>query len=133
MQPSVWSPPAALSPAEQQIVTRIKRAKSFVFLREHRHTLFDAAFQQELATMYKDAPQGQPPISQAKLGLAAIRQASTGVSDDELIAALVMDRRWQLVLDYLDAETPPFSKPTFLAFRERMIATRWTAACWPGR
>ena len=30
---------------------RIKRAKLFVFLREHRHELFDAAFQQELATM----------------------------------------------------------------------------------
>jgi len=113
-----------LSPAEQQIVTRIKRAKLFVFLRAHRHTLFDEAFQQELATMYKDAPQGQPPISPAKLGLAAILQTYTGVSDDELIEAMVMDRRWQLVLDCLDAETPPFSKPTFIAFRERMIATQ---------
>lgn len=124
MQPTVWRPPVALSPAEQQIVKRIKRAKLFIFLREHRHTLFDETFQQELATMYKDAPQGQPPISPAKLGLAAILQTYTGVSDDELIEAMVMDRRWQLVLDCLDTEKPPFSKPTFVAFRERMIATQ---------
>jgi transposase len=58
------------------------------------------------------------------LGLAAILQTYTGVSDDELIEAMVMDRRWQLVLDCLDAETPPFRKPTFLAFRERMIASQ---------
>src|SRR5688572_10462462 len=33
----------------------------------------------------------------------------TGVSDDEVIEATVMDRRWQLVLDCLDCERPPFS------------------------
>ena len=60
MQPSIWTPPVDLSVLEQQIVKRIKRAKLFVFLRHHRHTLFDAAFQQELAAMYKDAPAGHP-------------------------------------------------------------------------
>jgi Transposase DDE domain/Transposase domain (DUF772) len=124
MQPPIWTPPVALSPIEQQIVKRIKRAKLFIFLRHHRHTLFDDAFQHELATMYKDAPQGHPPIPPALLGLAAILQTYTGVSDDELIEATVMDRRWQLVLDCLDAETPPFSKPTLIAFRERLIATQ---------
>jgi hypothetical protein len=62
---------------------RIKRAKLFVFLRQQRHTLFDAAFQDELATIYKDAPQGQPPIPPAQLALATILQAYTGVSDDD--------------------------------------------------
>ena len=33
-----------------------------------------------------------------------------------------MDRRWQLVLDCLDCETPPFSKGTLVAFRQRLIA-----------
>jgi len=33
-----------------------------------------------------------------------------------------MDRRWQLVLDCLDTETPPFSKGTFVSFRSRLIA-----------
>jgi hypothetical protein len=32
------------------------------------------------------------------------------VSDDEVIEATVMDRRWQLVLDCMNAEEPPFSK-----------------------
>jgi hypothetical protein len=32
-----------------------------------------------------------------------------------------MDRRWQLVLDCLDAEQAPFSKGTLVAFRKRLI------------
>ena len=32
-----------------------------------------------------------------------------------------MDRRWQLVLGCLDAEEPPFSKSTLVAFRKRLI------------
>jgi hypothetical protein len=32
-----------------------------------------------------------------------------------------MDRRWQLVLDCLDAEDAPFSKGTLVAFRQRLI------------
>src|SRR5206468_10476790 len=51
-----------------------------------------------------------------------ILQAYTGVSDDEVIEATVMDRRWQLVLDCLDAEHAPFSKGTLVTFRERLIA-----------
>jgi hypothetical protein len=84
----------------------------------------NAAFQQELAIMYKEAPQGQPPIPPAQLALATILQAYTGVSDAELIEATIMDRRWQLVLDCLETETPPFSKPTLIAFRQRLIATQ---------
>ena len=32
-----------------------------------------------------------------------------------------MDRRWQLVLDCVDTEKPPFSKGTLIAFRKRLI------------
>jgi hypothetical protein len=124
MQPPVWSPPLELSPLEQAIVKRIKRARLFVFLRQERHTLFDATFQQELAHLYKDAPSGQPPIPPAQLALATILQAYTGVSDDEVIECTTMDRRWQLVLDCLDASEPPFSKPTLIAFRQRLIAAQ---------
>ena len=35
--------------------------------------------------------------------------------------AMVMDRRWQLVLGGLDAEELPFSKSTLVAFRRRLI------------
>jgi hypothetical protein len=121
MRPLFWQPPVDLSPAEQTIVKRVRRAKLFVFLRHHRHALFSEAFQQELATLYQDAPQGHPPIPPAQLALALILQAYTGVSDDEVIEATTMDRRWQLVLDCLDVETAPFSKGTLVTFRTRLI------------
>jgi transposase-like protein DUF772 len=107
MRPSSWQPPVEPSAAEQAILKRIRRAKLFVFLRQHRHELFDEAFQAELATLYQDSPLGQPPIPPAQLALATILQASVGVSDDEVIEALTMDRRWQLVLDCLDCSEPP--------------------------
>ena len=62
MRPPLWHPPIELSTAEQAIIKRIRRAKLFVFLRQQRHTLFAAAFQQELMTLYKDQPQGHPPV-----------------------------------------------------------------------
>jgi hypothetical protein len=62
MQPFLWQPPIELSRTEQAIVKRIKRAKLFVFLREHRHELFNATFQEELSGLYRDSKRGQPPI-----------------------------------------------------------------------
>jgi hypothetical protein len=121
MRPTLWQPPVAPSAAEQAIIKRIRRAKLFVFLREQRHELFSEAFQAELATLYQDSPLGQPPIPPAQLALATIVQAYTGVSDDEVIEATTMDRRWQLVLDCLDCREPPFSKGTLIAFRQRLI------------
>lgn len=121
MRPALWQPPVAPSAAEQAIIKRIRRAKLFVFLREQRHALFSEALQAELATLYQDSPLGQPPIPPAQLALATMLQAYTGVSDDEVIEATTMDRRWQLVLDCLDCSEPPFSKGTLIAFRQRLI------------
>jgi Transposase domain (DUF772) len=126
MRPQQWQPPVALSPVETAIVKRVRRAKLFVFLREERHVLFSAAFQEELAQLvYDDHPQGHPPIPPAQLALATLLQAYTGVSDDEVIEATTMDRRWQLALDCLDCldcSEPPLSKATLVAFRQRLIA-----------
>ncbi len=121
MRPEIWQPPIALSTQEEQIVTHIRRAKLFVFLRKHRHMLFNEAFQQELASLYDDSVRGRPPISPALLALATILQAYMGVSDDEVLEAILMDRRWQLVLDCLDTDEALFSKGTFVAFRQRLI------------
>jgi Transposase DDE domain/Transposase domain (DUF772) len=121
MRPRAWQPPVELSPAEQAIIKAIKRAKLFVFLRLRRHELFDEAFQDELAGMYGEAAKGHPPVPPAQLALALILQAYAGVSDDEVIEATIMDRRWQLVLDCLDAERPPFAKGTLVGFRQRLI------------
>jgi DDE family transposase/transposase-like protein DUF772 len=121
VRPVVWRPPAEPSPAELAVIKAVRRAKLFVFLRLHRHELFDEPFQAELAQAYVDSPKGQPPVPPARLALATILQAYTGVSDDEVIEATVMDRRWQLVLDCMNAEEPPFSKGTLVGFRKRLI------------
>jgi transposase len=123
MRPRLWQPPITLAPEEAAIVARIHRAKLFVFLRQQRHRLFSPAFQAELGTLlYADRAVGQPPRPPAQLALATILQAYTGASDDEVIEATTLDRRWQLVLDCRDATTPPFSKATLIAFRQRLIA-----------
>jgi hypothetical protein len=124
MQPPLWHPPTELSNTEQAIVNRIKRAKLFIFLRQVRHQIFDDEFQTELATIYSDSPKGHPPIPPALLALTIILQAYTGASDDEAIESLLMDKRWQLVLDCLECEEPPFSKPTLVRFRAQMIKRR---------
>ncbi|GHO57805.1 IS1182 family transposase [Ktedonobacter robiniae] len=121
MQPFLWQPTVELSKQEELIVKKIRKAKLFLFLRQHRHELLDEAFQQELAVLYRPAERGQPPVAPAMLALALILEAYTGVSDDEVIEATVMDRRWQLVLDCVDADEAPFSKGTLVAFRHRLI------------
>jgi Transposase DDE domain/Transposase domain (DUF772) len=121
MRPRMWRPPVEPSPAEQAVIKAVRRAKLFVFLRQYRHELFDEQFQAELAETYADSPKGQPPVPPARLALATILQAYTGAGDDEVIEATVMDRRWQLVLDCMGTEEPPFSKGTLVGFRKRLI------------
>jgi Transposase DDE domain/Transposase domain (DUF772) len=122
MRPPVWRPPVELSPVEQRVIGLVRRAKLFVWLRAHRHELFDDEFQGELAAAYQQSPKGQPPVPPAQLALATILQAYTGASDDEVVEACVMDRRWQVVLDCLDAGRAPFAKGTLVGFRARLIA-----------
>src|SRR5712692_10217433 len=122
MRPVAWRPPVQPSATEQMVIKAVRRAKLFVFLRQHRHELFDEEFQAELAEAYVDSPKGQPPVPPAQLALATLLQAYTGVSDDEVIEATVMDRRWQLVLDCLDCTQPHFSKATLVRFRQALIA-----------
>lgn len=122
MRPEIWNPPIELSTKEEKVVKRIRKAKLFTFLRLRRHELFDSEFQMELATVFKDSSVGLSPIPPAQLALAIILQAYTGVSDDEAIEAIEMDRRWQLTLDCLDCEQSPFSKGTLVKFRALLIS-----------
>ena len=133
MRPEPWSPPVELSPAERAIVQRIRRAKLFAFLRERRHELLDAAFQEELAGPYAGSGLGRPPVSPAQLALATVVQAYVGCSDDEAIEATTMDRRWQLGLDCPDASRPPFGKGTLVALRRRPIGLAIYCKAWPVR
>jgi hypothetical protein len=56
-------------------------------------------------------------VPPAQLALATILQAYTGVSDDEVIEATMMDRRWQLVLDSLARKSRAF-QGTLMGLRQ---------------
>jgi hypothetical protein len=119
----MWNPPIALTPEEQKIVARTRKTrKFFVFLREHRHELLDADFQHLLAQSYSPELGGQEPVEAGLLALATLLQAYGNVSDRDAVELTVMDKRWQLVLDCLGAEHPPFSQGTLFNFRMRLIA-----------
>ena len=119
----MWNPPIALSPEEQKIVARTRKTrKCFVFLRERRHELLDADFQHTLAQSYSAEPGGKAPVAAAMLALATLLQAYCHVGDRDAVERTVMDKRWQMVLDCLGTEQPPFSQGTLYNFRRRLIA-----------
>src|SRR5713101_9157020 len=118
----MWNPPIPLSPEEQKIAARTQKArKFFVFLRRIRHELLDADFQTTLAQSYHSTPGGKAPVEAGVLALATLLQAYCNVGDREAVERTVMDKRWQLVLDCLGAEQPPFSQGTLFHFRLRLI------------
>ena len=75
-----------------------------------------------LAQSYSPEPSGQEPVDAGLLTLAALLQAYGHVGDRDAVALTVMDKRWQLVLDCLGAEHPPFSQGTLCSFRMQLIA-----------
>jgi hypothetical protein len=118
-----WTPKVELTKQEQMMMKRLTRVRAlFGFLRLHRHELFDAAFQDELAKMYRDTGAGDEPHPPAMLCMALLLQGYVGASDAEAVELAVMDLRWQMVLDCLGADAPPFSQGALQALRERLIA-----------
>ena len=121
--PKIWSPPVELSPQEERIIKRCKKSRLFIFLREHRHRLFDDAFQLELAAMYPGPQRGKAIVAPAMLAMVTLLQAAMRVSDEEAVEiASLGDRRWQMVLDIVGKEDAPFSQGTLFNFRQRLIA-----------
>src|SRR5438128_11409352 len=94
----VWSPPIETSAVEDRILGRCKKARLFVFLRRHRHQLFDEPLQRELIAMYPDRKAGREPVAPALLAMVTILQAWLGVSDEDAVEFAEMDKRWQMVL-----------------------------------
>lgn len=79
--PPLWSPPVALSPAEQKVAARAATCKKlFVFLREVRGELFDETFQGERIERYRQTGAGKPPAPPARLAIATLWQAYTRVA-----------------------------------------------------
>ena len=118
-----WTPRVEQTKKEQLIMKRLGRVRAlFGFLREKRHVIFDDAFQDQLEEMYRQTGAGEEPHAPALLCMVTLLQGYVGASDAEAVELSVMDRRWQMVLDCLDAEEPSFSQGALQAFRERMIA-----------
>ena len=118
-----WTPPVAPTKKEQFILKRLGRVRKLLgFLRLHRHELFDDAFQDELATMYRTTGAGKAARPPAMLAMALLVQGYLGISDAEMIELTVLDLRVQMVLGCLGAQAPPFSQGALQEFRERVIA-----------
>ncbi|MGQ0649741.1 MAG: IS1182 family transposase [Gemmatimonadaceae bacterium] len=116
-----WTPPVELSTTERRVAKVLTRiGKFYVFLREVRHELFDEEFQAELAAAYA-VPRGTAPLPPALLAMVTLLQAYDQIGDADAVVTAQMDRRWQLVLDCLDAEESPFSQGVLSQFRARMI------------
>ena len=119
-----WTPSRTVTKQEEFLLKRLTRTKKlFGFLRRHRHELFDAAFQDELAAMYRDTGAGRDPVNPALMAMAVLLQGYVGASDAEAVELTVVDLRWQMVLDRLGATTTAFSQGALQDFRQRLIRT----------
>jgi len=118
-----WTPAVAPTRQEQFLLKRLDRVRKLLgFLRVHRHELFDDAFQDELASMYRTTGAGKDARPPAMMALAMLVQGYLGISDAEMIELTIVDLRVQMVLGCLGAETPPFSQGALQEFRDRLIA-----------
>ncbi len=123
MKPLHWMPTVELSKLEERIVKVLKHRHLYVFLRRHRHELFDREFQTELDKMYGDDV-GRLPAAPAFLAMVMLLQAYTGLSDADAVEAAQTDLKWQMVLGVLgslERDKPPFSQGALPAFRRRMM------------
>ena len=118
-----WKPPVAPTRQEQFLLKRLDRVRKLLgFLRLHRQELFDDAFQEELASMYRRTGAGKDALPPALMAMAMLVQGYLGISDAEMVELTVVDLRVQMVLGCLGAEAPAFSQGALQEFRERLIA-----------
>lgn len=118
-----WERPVGITRQEQFILKRCQnKRRLFAFLREHRHEIFDDAFEAELEAMYRATGAGLAPNSPAMMAMALILQGYHKVSDADAVELSVLDLRWQMVLGLLGSTEPAFSQGALFQFRERLIA-----------
>ncbi len=81
MRPQNWNPPLELSEAEAKIISKIRKAKLFIWLRKNRHLLFDEQFQKELA------------LSLQRLDGRIISRAPCPISLNHYLTSLLLSER----------------------------------------
>lgn len=119
-----WSPPVECSKREERLFKlATKSRKLFAFLREHRHEIFDDAFQDELEAMYRDSGQGAEPQPPALMCMAVVLAGYQGASDAEAVRLSAHDACWRSLLGTLDerGDAPAFSQGGLQQFRDRLI------------
>jgi len=117
-----WKPRIELTKQEKMMMKRLTRVRAlFGFLRLNRHLIFDDAFQEKLEAMYRQTGAGDAPHPPAMLCMAVLLQGYVGASDAEAVELTVMDLRWQMALDCIGADAPPFAQGALQAFRDRMV------------
>jgi len=127
----MWNPPIAVPPEEQTIAARTRKTRQFfVFLREHRHELVDADFQDTLAHSDRSKPGGQAPVEAGLWALATRWQAYGHVGERDAVALTGMDTRGPMVLAGLGAEQLFCSQGTLGNFRMRLIAHPLDKTLW---
>ena len=98
-----WDPPIEVTAQEELLLKRLHRVRPlFKFLRQHRHELFDDAFQAKLEQVYRSTGAGEEPHPPALLCMVVLLQGYVGASDAEAVELSVFDLRWQMVLDCLE-------------------------------
>jgi len=119
-----WTPPVGRSKREERLLKLAGRSrKLLVFLRGHRHELFDKAFQAELESMYRDSGQGEEPQPPGLMCMALLVQGYLQVSDAEAVRLSASDNCWRMVLGTLEQndDKPAFSQAGLQQFRERLV------------
>ncbi len=117
-----WEPREEPTKQELMLLKTVRRTKKlFGFLRMHRRALFDDAFQEELASVYRQSGAGRAAHPPAFMAMVVLLQAYTKMSDAEAVQQCVVDLRWQMVLDCLGATEPVFSQGALHNFRHRLI------------
>ena len=119
-----WSPAVKCSDGEKRLMKLAGRSrKLFVFLREHRHELFDEGFQAELEEMYRRTGQGEEAQPPGLMCMALLLQGYLQVSDAESVRLSASDRCWRVVLGTLQIgeDDAAFSQGGLQQFRERLI------------
>lgn len=119
---TAWNPPVELSEEEERILKLCKKQKLWSFLRKYRHVLLDEEIRRELTGLFATSGRGRPPEPPERVALAMLLQVAFEVADHEVPTLTAVDRRWQMVLDCLDAKEPIISQGTVFNFRERARA-----------
>lgn len=96
MQPTMWKPCVAPNSQEEQIVNKIRKAKLFVFLRQHRHEVFDKALTCREASLSAQSEKQFLPVQGADIAYGFAQFAGADHAAHDLTGACFGQGRHEL-------------------------------------